>query len=302
MMQFISLYTVQLLLVVLAVLALYFAYTLFRSARQHGWGNFKRKDVFRSGLVGFFAYFMDTLGIGSFAIKTSFFKNLGMVEDRHIPGTLNVSGSLPILVEALIFVAAVQVEPMTLILCIASSVLGARAGVRVVTGLDEKKIQLGMSIALLLMGGVLLAGKLQLLPEASGMAIGLTGWKLAVAVVGSFVISTLSPLGIGAYAPMMVLFYLLGMTPLATFPIMMGASAIMLPAASFTFMKKDALNVPVAVGVTVFGIVGVLLAAPLVQSLNLDMLKWLLLVVVLYTSYGMYKSYRSKPRKAVCTE
>ena len=69
--------------------------------------------------TGFVTNFFDTLGIGSFAPTTAIFKFFKMVPDRLIPGTLNVGHTLPTIAQAFIYTAAIEVDPMTLILMIA---------------------------------------------------------------------------------------------------------------------------------------------------------------------------------------
>jgi len=60
--------------------------------------------------VGFVTNFFDTLGIGSFATTTSMYKLWRMVDDRVIPGTLNVGHSLPVITQAFIYIVLVDVE------------------------------------------------------------------------------------------------------------------------------------------------------------------------------------------------
>ncbi|MGH9843747.1 MAG: permease, partial [Blastocatellia bacterium] len=59
------------------------------------------------GAIGFITNFFDTLGIGSFATTTSFFKFLKLVKDEVIPGTLNVGHTLPTITQAFIYIAVV---------------------------------------------------------------------------------------------------------------------------------------------------------------------------------------------------
>src|SRR5262245_36937154 len=59
--------------------------------------------------IGFVTNFFDTLGIGSFATTTSFFRFLKLVKDEVIPGTLNVGHTLPTIAQAFIYIAVVQV-------------------------------------------------------------------------------------------------------------------------------------------------------------------------------------------------
>ena len=96
-------------------------------------GELGNESFLTSGLVGMVANFFDTLGIGSFAIETSLFKNLKLVGDKKIPGTLNVGATIPTVCEALIFLTVVQVEPVTLISMILAAVAGALIGAGIIS-------------------------------------------------------------------------------------------------------------------------------------------------------------------------
>jgi uncharacterized membrane protein YfcA len=252
--------------------------------------------------VGFVANFFDTLGIGSFATTTSFYKFTKLVDDRVIPGTLNVGHCLPVVAQALIFISAVKVAPVTLVSMMFAATLGAVFGAGVVSRMPVNKIRLGLGGALLLVALGILAGLLNLFPSG-GDALGLTGWKLIVAIAVSFILGSLMTIGVGLYAPCMALVYALGMNPLAAFPIMMGSCALLQPWASIRFVKAAAYQPKAAFGLTSAGIFGVLIAAYIVKSLPLTVLKWVVVAVILYTSVMMFRSVKkgkaaTTPREA----
>ncbi|MGL5124318.1 MAG: sulfite exporter TauE/SafE family protein [Fusobacteriaceae bacterium] len=247
----------------------------------------KEGTVVGFSIIGFLVSFFDTLGIGAFAPMTVIFKQFKLVNDRIIPGTLNTALCVPIIIEALIFIKEVKVEPITLISMLVAAVLGAGIGAGIVSKLDEKKVRLGMALAL---GGVLiimLAGKLGIMPSG-GDDMGLTGTKLIIAIIGNFILGSLMTLGIGLYAPCMALVYALGLSPLAAFPIMMSSCAFLMPAASFRFIKENAYNRKGTLIITITGILGVITAAYLVKSLPLNMLSWIVILVVAYTSIKLF--------------
>jgi uncharacterized membrane protein YfcA len=233
--------------------------------------------------------FFDTLGIGSFAPTTAFFKFLRLVDDKAIPGTLNVGHALPVVTQAVIFITVIQVEGVTLVSLLVASVAGAILGAGIVSTLPKRKIQLGMGLALFAVAVALLASLLNLYP-AGGAAVGLTGWKLTVAVAASFILGALMTIGVGFYAPCMALIYSLGMSPLVAFPVMMGSCAFLMPAAGARFIKARAHDRKAAIALTLGGIPGVLLAAFVITSLPLVILKWVVLVVILSTALSMFKS------------
>ena len=241
--------------------------------------------------VGFVTNFFDTLGIGSFAPTTSIFKLKKMVPDEHIPGTLNVGHALPTVAEALVFIAIVNVGMATLACLIAASVAGAWLGAGMVASWPRRKVQLGMGAALLVAAGLFAMTNLHLLP-GGGDALSLEGWRFAAGLLGNFALGALMTLGIGLYAPCMILVSLLGMNPIAAFPIMMGSCAFLMPVGSLRFIERRSYSPRTALGLAVGGVPGVLIAAFIVKSLPLTALRWGVVVVVLYAAGAMLRSAR----------
>jgi uncharacterized membrane protein YfcA len=239
--------------------------------------------------IGFGVNFLDTLGIGSFATTTSCFKLWSLVKDELIPGTLNVGLTLAGVLEAFIYIAIVDVEATTLTAMIAAAVLGAWFGAGVVSRLPRRQIQIGIGVALLTTAGFGLMTQLRWF-LGGGDLNGLTGSKLLVAVCVSSVLGALKTLGIGFYAPCMMMVYLMGMNPRAAFPIMMGSVAFVGPVASVQFIRQKRYHLKSALGLTLGGIPGVLVAAFLVRSLPLEAVRWLVIGVVVYTAVMMLRS------------
>ena len=203
--------------------------------------------------IGFVTNFFDTLGIGSFATTTTIFRALKAIDDLHIPGTLNVGHTIPTIAQALIFITVVEVEMVTLVAMIAASVVGAWLGAGFVAGLPRRAIRLAMGALLFVAAGFMLMRMLGLTPPG-GEALALRGGLLALAVVANFVLGVLMMLGIGLYAPCMVLVSLLGMNPRAAFPIMMGSCAFLMSAAGVRFVRRGSFDEPASLGLTLGGV------------------------------------------------
>ena len=241
--------------------------------------------------IGAVANFFDTLGIGAFATTTAAFKLFRRVPDEQIPGTLNAGHALPTIAQALIFIAVVEVDPVTLVGMIAAAVAGAWLSGAFVARAPARTIQLAMGIALLVAAGLFLAALLGVMP-VGGDAKGLTGAKLALALGANFVLGALMMLGIGLYAPCLILVALLGMSPLVAFPIMMGSCAFLMPIGGSRFVASGRYSLRAALGLTLGGIPAVLVAAYIVKSLPLDWLRVLVVVVVTYAAFSMLWSAR----------
>jgi uncharacterized membrane protein YfcA len=266
----------------LALLTIWYSFILIKDVSIHK-KNLEPVSWVKTGLIGFVVNFFDVLGIGAFAPQTALLKFTKQTEDRFIPGTMNVANTIPVLIQAIIFITVVEVEPWTLLLMLISAMAGAILGAGIVSKLPEKKIQLTMGIALLITAGFMLAGKMNWI-QGGGTAIGLYDLKLVIAVSVNFILGALMTVGIGLYAPCMALVFALGLSPQVAFPIMMGSCAFLMPPASVKFIKEGAYNRSAAIAMAVPGIIAVLIAALIVKSLPLDTLRWVVMVVVVYTS------------------
>lgn len=254
----------------------------------------ERQPRVADALVGFVTNFFDTLGIGSFAPTTAYFKLRARMPDDEIPGTLNSGQALPTVTQALIFIATVSVDLTTLVSMILAAVLGAWLGVGWVSRLSRRAIQLGMGAALMCAALLYLANNAHWMP-GSGDALGLHGSRLGLAICVNVALGALMMLGVGLYAPCLILLSLLGMSPLAAFPIMMGSCGLLMPIGGARFVRSGRYHLGAALGLALGGIPGVLVAAYLVRSMPLVWLRWLVLIVVVYAALQMLKSAREVP-------
>jgi uncharacterized membrane protein YfcA len=277
----------------LVVVDLVYIIAWIRSAR--GRVRESRPDTTRLA-IGFLTNFFDTLGIGSFAPTTSMFKLNRLVPDEKIPGTLNVGHTLPTIAQAFIFIAIVEVDMTTLIALIAASVVGAWLGAGVVSAWPRRRVQIGMGLALLAAATFFAMTNLKLFPSG-GDALGLKSPLLWVGVAGNFVLGALMTLGIGLYAPCMILVAILGMNPRAAFPIMMGSCAFLMPIGSLRFIARESYDLRAALGLAIGGIPAVFAAAFIVKSLPLVILRWLVVAVVVYAAAAMLRSARGEARE-----
>lgn len=286
--------------------------------------NLEDSSWVKTGIIGFLANFFDTLGIGSFAPLTAALRGTKQVADRVLPGTLNVSCTLPVIFEAFIFIKVVKVDAITLVGMLLAATVGAWVGAGVVSKLPEKKVQTAMGIALFITALLMLAGQMKWMPGGGeplseafdgvkngliyktmdvegvmlGVPIGITGVKLIIGIIINFILGALMCAGIGLYAPCMALVYLLGMSPIVAFPIMMGSCAFLMPVASVKFVKEGAYNKKASMFIAVFGLAGVYIAANMVTNLPMDVLKWIVILVIFYTAGTLIKAAFKNPDTA----
>jgi uncharacterized membrane protein YfcA len=261
------------------------------ATRRHGWPvRPSTGDVAIGGVTSF----LDTLGIGNYAQITAAFKLRGHPPDELIPGTLNVGNAVGILFSAVLFVTTVSVEPWLLLAMVISSGVGAWIGAGVVSRMPRRAIQLSMGVALLLAAGFFTMTNLGVIPP-TGTAMGLHGWRFVCAVAANFVLGALMCVGIGNYAPSMALLAILGMHPIAAYPIMIASDGVLIPVASLGFLRSGRFSPAVAVGLTIGGIAGTIAAFPLVTALgdHLTLMRWAVTGVITYAAIAMLHSAAS---------
>lgn len=273
--------------ILLSLMGVYY-YTFFKDYRQvKEAGELDNTSVVKVGALGWVANFFDTLGIGSFAIivaANKFFK-IG-IKDKELPGFLNVGCCLPVMCEAFIFTTVIEVDPVTLFSMLIAAAVGSYIGAGIISKMDEAKIQLVMGLALLATAVLMFCSKMGYMP-GGGDAIGLSGAKLAIGVVGNAILGALMTAGVGLFAPCMALTYFLGLSPQVTFPIMMGSCAMLQPVSSVKFIKEGAYPRKASLVLSLCGAVGVFVAAFIVKSLPIETLKWVVMAVLVYTGASM---------------
>nr|WP_290938017.1 sulfite exporter TauE/SafE family protein [Haliscomenobacter sp.] len=270
----------------LAVLTAGYSLVLINDVVKHK-GQLENSSWLKTGLIGFVVNFFDVLGIGAFAPQTALLKFSKQTEDRVLPGTLNVANTIPVLVQALIFITVVEVEPTTLILMLVSAAAGAilgRCGVQIARKKDPPD------------HGLCLAGYrwIYVCPQ-HGMDPGrryshwFAQYQVADCRAGQFYLRRLDDGGhwfvCALYGPGVCA----GHVATSGIPDHDGLLRILMPRRPF-FIREGAHNRKAAIGMAIPGIVAVLIAAFIVKSLPLDTLRWVVIVVILYTSVVMLRA------------
>lgn len=253
---------------------------------KYDW-EFGKKNIVWNSMVGLIGNFFDTFGLGSFATSSFLFKIHHSVHDIDVPGTLNVGNSIPVSLQALIFLSLVNIDMKTLVCLIISAVLGAFLGVKFVTKWNKRSIRFGMGIGLLLLGIFMIMNNINIIPlNLTGTSLKLTGYKLVIAMIIHFFLGALMNLAVGLYAPCMALVSVLGMEVKAAFPIMMNSSAFLMSYGNGPrFIKEGRYDMIASLCQMVAGSIGVVIAAFLINKLPIFILTWIFACVVLYSSF-----------------
>ena len=273
------------------VFSIIFIYDLFKKKNKYE----SNTSYSKTGLIGFVTVFFDTLGIGSFAPTTSLFKATNQVENEFIPGTLNVATSIPVFIMAFIFISSIKVEAITLFSMIFSAMIGSMFAASMFKKFSKDVVKLILGIALLFTSILMTLGQFDIIDSLGvGNEIGLKGIKLIFAVILNAIFGGFQAFGLGMYAPSMALVYFLGLSPEVAYPIMMGSSAFALFSASTKYIFDDNYNKKASISISIFGTVGVLIAAYIVKSLPIYYLTWLVIIVIIYTSFSLLISKKNR--------
>ncbi len=251
-------------------------------------------EKLKLGITGFVANVADTIGMGSFAVIVAFDKYWNLMKDEDLPGTLNAHSVLPGLCQALFFLQAVPVEMTTLLSLIVAASIGGFFGGFFVSKLDKDRLRYLMFLGYVGIAALIIASKLGVLP-IGGDLMSLHGTWLLAGIVGMFLTGMLPAIGVGSYAPTQVILFLLGMSPLAAFPIMTAAGSILQSIAALVFISRKQVAIKPALTLSLMGVLGVFVAAPMITYINSDSLRWLLLAVVLYNVHRLWKSTVRRP-------
>ena len=252
---------------------------LWNQQKKHFWYNFI--------LAGVVANFFDTLGIGSFAPTSTYFKLGKSVDDVLVPGTLNVGDTVPVCVEAAAFFGIVDMDVLTLVTMIVASVLGSYLMAGVVSRFDRKHVRYALFIGLFILSIIMLTKWLGVGPfSLEGTAMGLRGAKLIVAIVVNFILGGLMSIGVGLYAPCMALCVILGLDASCAFPAMMGSCAFLMAYGNGPkFIKEGRYDMNACWAMAIGGgVIGVPIAAWVVGSMNVRTLTLLVVIVCFVTS------------------
>ena len=272
------------LLVPIVLATAMFTFVLIRAAiAERAWPTAETLGL------GAVVCFFDTLGIGSFAMTTAWLKFRHLTPDRLIPPTILVGLTIAAVLESIIFLLqlGVRVDPVLLVGCIVACTTGGLIGAPLVHKTRVWIVQFVVAIGLTLAAIAYALTNLHMFPgggTASSLPIALT----VLAIVANFVLGVLLNYGVGNYGPTLVILSLMGMDPRLCFPIMAGAAALMGATASIRHINTGNLDLKVVMGLTIGGIPAVFVAAYLVVSMKLELLRWLVLVVVHYAAAIMF--------------
>lgn len=245
-----------------------------------------------SGVVAFIA---DTVGVGSFAVNVALAKLLGTFRDDELPAVNNGAQVIPGTIESLFFMQLVDVDLTTFITLIGGTCLGGLVGGAIVSRLSRQAIRLAMMCCFLLIIGLLLCHQFHLI-SSDGDVVELHSWKLIVGFGAMAVCGALTSVGIGLFAMVQGVLFLLGVSPLVAFPIMTTAGAMQQPLTTLVFLQQNKIPMKKTLILSLAGCLGVGITLPLFTHLTVTWLHSLLLVILIYNFFAVGRTYRQSRR------
>lgn len=274
------------ILVIIGVAISYFAFALIRAAIAQ-----RAAPNLEALILGAVVNFFDALGIGSFATTTAWMKFRRMVPDRLIPPTMLAGLTPPAMAESVIFIIllGVLVDPILLFGCAMATMVGGLLGAPLVARARVWVVQLTVAVGLTLAAAAYAMTNLHLFP-GGGSATGLPPVQTSIAIAVSFGLGLLANFGVGNFAPTLVMLSLMGMDPRLCFPIMAAGGSLMGAAAGVRHINIGQIDLRIVLGLTLGGIPAVIVAALIVKSMPLELLRWMVLVVVLYAAIVLFRA------------
>lgn len=240
-----------------------------------------------SGIVAFIA---DTIGVGSFAVNVAMSKLFNTFRDDELPAVNNGAQVIPGTIESLFFMQWISVDLTTLLTLVTGTCIGGILGGAIVSRLSKQAIRLAMMGCFLLIMSLLFCHQLHLL-RMDGDVVALHAWRLVLGFFAMILCGALTSVGIGLFAMIQGVLFLLGVSPLVAFPIMMTAGAMQQPLTTLVFLQQRKIPLKKTLILSLAGCVGVGITLPLFSHLTISWLHSLLLVILLYNFIAIGRTY-----------
>ena len=282
------------MILIIALLAMYYK-KVKNTERGEENLQFGKKHAVYNAVVALIANFLDVEGIGTHAVNAVAFKLGKSVEDGNIPGTMNVGAAVPCCLAAFLFFPMYNAQPLTLVLLIAAAVAGAFLLAGIIGKLNMLGIRLLMGVGLIIMSVFMLIRAFKLgNVDFEGTAIELTGVKLVIGILCSFIFGGLMNIGVGYYAPMLAICSMLGLDVTSSMAIVFGACSMLMAFGNGPqLIKTGKVDIVASACQIVFGSIGVALAYFLVKGLPMNIVTIVVALAVVVTGILFVKDYFS---------
>lgn len=248
-----------------------------------------KAQKFKTFSMSFIANFFDTFGIGSFS---SFFAMRNflklMPDNKTYNGSLVVQAALPTAVQSILFLGLVQVDTLMLVVSCVSIAIGGIISGYLINRVSRQGILYVMLITFMISAALLILNKFNLL-NIGGELTYVRGDKLIILAVVMLLAGMLPAFGVGYYSIVLVIIFMLGISPIVAYPIMTTASAVQMPMTAIPMIKSHKFLSFSSLLMTIAGLLAVAIAAPVISKINSAELKWILLIVLIYNITQLLK-------------
>ena len=240
-----------------------------------------------SGIVAFIA---DSVGVGSFAVNVATAKLLNTFHDDDLTAMNNGAQVIPGTIESIFFMQLVDVDLTTMITLVVGACIGGLLGGGIVTHLRPQAIRFTMMSCFLLIIFLLVGHQFNLLP-VGGTATELHSWKLVAGFFGMMICGSLTSAGIGLFAMVQGVLFLLNLSPAVAFPIMTTAGAMQQPLTTMVFLQQDKIPLKRTLLLSFGGCIGVMIILPFFKYFTVSWLHTFLLIILIYNFIAIGRDF-----------
>lgn len=281
---------IKLIIFIAIALSAICVYMMFKQYKRQEKVRVRPIEYLKLTVSGIIAFIFDTIGVGSFPVNTALSQMLKNFKDEQLPAVNAGAQIMPGLLESIFFIQVVNVELKTLIILVAGTCIGGMVGGSVVSKLKKQSIRLAMICCFLTIITLLLGHKMHLLP-IGGDAVSLYGNKLVLGFIGMFLCGMFASVGVGLFALVQAVLFLLNLSPLVAFPIMTTAGALQQPLTTMVFLRHDKIPLKKTFILSLAGCIGVLITLPIFTSLSTGTLHTMLLIVLIFNVFTIGRKY-----------
>jgi uncharacterized membrane protein YfcA len=238
-------------------------------------------------------FFLSALGFPDFVLGTLFYRKLGLVDDRRLPGTLVAATIVPGSLIAAIYLLHGGADAYTVLLCAAAEAAGSAVGARAVSKLGGEQIRRRLGFLLAAAVAVLIV-KSAVFPDAGGAGRGLSGAAFAIALPVLFALGAVNMIGFPMKPSSLLLLLLLGMSPVAALTVVMTMGAVGTVAGGAQVMRGELYQKKIALYASTAGLAGAALGSVFAFSINGAAFTWILIAMMCFTAASLLKKNIAK--------
>lgn len=261
-------------------------YQLFKEKKQ----SISKTEFLKLFFSGIMAFMADTIGVGSFAVNIALAKLLKTFPDEELPAMVNGAQIIPGVLESLFFMQIIDVDKITLVTLVIGTCIGGLLGGNLVCKLSKQAIRLTMILCFGLIITLLISNEMHWLPVGGDLKA-LHSTSLCIGFFAMIACGALTSAGIGLFALVQGVLFLLNVSPAVAFPIMTTAGAMQQPLTTLIFLKQKRVPVKKSLVISLSGCLGVLIVLPFFKNFSTQNLHIILITVLIYNIFSMTKAY-----------